>query len=349
MRLLAFLCIIYVYQSNCRPLPSTKVNTCDDQCIIDYLIRFGYIEAQENDIEDSDVQNFYSVSDGIKQLQRDAGLEETGIMDENTINLFHLSRCGVKSSFQPRHKRYSTRNKWTTSKNDLNETIITWYFDTSNFKDINTTMSLDTMESLFYTTIDQWASTALLKFERVYSEDEANITIKFAGGNHNDSYNFDGPGKVLAHAFYPGVDRGGDAHFDLGEKWTVWQEEDKGVSLYAIAMHEFGHSLGIGHSSQNTTVMYPWYTGETTELDKDDIMAVNYLYGPRSKWGLLDPKHRIYNTKPTTTKHPETTTKPTTTRKPKTREWLSWPTGRKLIIENSRVFIYPKSSTSMNF
>lgn len=362
MRLLVLLCIIYVCE--CRPLPHTSiVDECNDKCVLDYLIRFGYLEPEtENEIKGSDkLQNFYSISEGVARLQKDAGFKETGIMDERTKNLLTIPRCGVPSlASLPRHKRYSiVSNKWMTPSNDLNETIVTWYFDSSNFKDINTTMSPTMMESLFSTTLSRWANTSLLNFQQVYDIHDANITIKFEGGNHGDGYNFDGPGKILAHAFYPGFDRGGDVHLDLGENWTTWQEK-KGVSLYAIAIHEFGHSLGIGHSSQEGAVMYPWYTGENIELTGDDIMAVNFLYGPRSKWGLLDPKYRIYNTRPTTTTdYPETTTSifsSTTTLKPhsrrtqktKTRQWLNWPVGR-LTIENSRVFIYPKSSTTLTF
>lgn len=41
-----------------------------------------------------------------------------------------------------------------------------------------------------------------------------------------------GPGSVLAHAFYPGSGRGGDAHFDEEEYWELDENSLKGFYYY---------------------------------------------------------------------------------------------------------------------
>ena len=62
-----------------------------------------------------------------------------------------------------------------------------------------------------------WSDVTPLTFTQIYSG-TPDIEILFASYDHNDGDPFDGPGSVLAHAYFPRV---GDTHFDESETWTI--------------------------------------------------------------------------------------------------------------------------------
>ena len=86
-----------------------------------------------------------------------------------------------------------------------------------------------------------------------------------AGRTHN----------TLAHAWGPHVrSRGlpGDVHFDEDDDWSNSNE------LFIVAVHELGHSFGLLHSTDRSSIMFPTYQ-HVTKLSLDDRQAVDYLYG----------------------------------------------------------------------
>ncbi|KAI5624506.1 matrix metalloproteinase 13a precursor, partial [Silurus asotus] len=97
---------------------------------------------------------------------------------------------------------------------------------------------------------------------------------------HGDAYPFDGPSGTLAHAFAPSTGIGGDAHFDEDENFTF--SSTNGFILFLVAAHEFGHSLGLSHSSDPGALMYPTYSyrdPKTFVLPADDVNGIQSLYG----------------------------------------------------------------------
>ena len=105
-----------------------------------------------------------------------------------------------------------------------------------------------------------------------------NVLINWKTGYHGDCCAFDGLNGVLAHAFYP---TDGDMHFDDAESWTTSTRANatQPIDLVTVAAHEWGHSLGLEHSSDPTALMYPYYEGSHRYLSTDDIEGIQYLYG----------------------------------------------------------------------
>eukprot|EP00079_Xenopus_tropicalis_P033574 XP_017947345.1 PREDICTED: collagenase 3-like [Xenopus tropicalis] len=123
-----------------------------------------------------------------------------------------------------------------------------------------------------------WSSVTPLHFIQLHSG-TADIMISFGAREHGDFFSFDGPAGILAHAFYPGQNIGGDVHFDEDETWTM---DTRVYNLFTVAVHEFGHALGLDHSSNPDALMFPLYTyinSEDFSLPADDTGAIQELYG----------------------------------------------------------------------
>jgi hypothetical protein len=134
--------------------------------------------------------------------------------------------------------------------------------------------------------LDEWAKYAALTFTETLSPNQnQSIDIMWATGEHGDGSPFDGPGDILAHAFYPAPPNpepiAGDMHFDDDETWTSTCAADR-FDVFSLALHEAGHSLGLGHSSYPDAVMYPYIptTYCFAGLHQDDIDGILSIYAP---------------------------------------------------------------------
>nr|BAG16271.1 matrix metalloproteinase 9 [Rhabdophis tigrinus tigrinus] len=69
--------------------------------------------------------------------------------------------------------------------------------------------------------------------------------------------------------------------YDEDQKWGFCP--DQGYSLFLVAAHEFGHSLGLEHSSIQEALMYPMYSYMADfQLHSDDVAGIQFLYGRES-------------------------------------------------------------------
>ncbi|XP_002708607.2 stromelysin-2 [Oryctolagus cuniculus] len=202
----------------------------------------------------------------IQEMQKFLGLEVTGKLDSNTLEVIRKPRCGV-----PDVGHFSTfpgTPKWT--KTHLTYRIVNYTPD----------LPRDAVDAAIEKALKVWEEVTPLTFSRKH-EGEADIMISFAVKEHGDFYPFDGPGYSLAHAYPPGPGLYGDVHFDDDEKWT---ESASGTNLFLAAAHELGHSLGLFHSANPEALMYPVYNTFTDlarfRLSQDDVDGIQSLYGP---------------------------------------------------------------------
>ncbi|XP_033123552.1 neutrophil collagenase-like [Anneissia japonica] len=244
---------------------------------VNYLIKLEYLEEP---LPGANTDG-NKLEEALIKYQAVGQIPQTGELDTATLTLMNTPRCGLpdNQNNSSRSKRYVTGTPWDRKH-------LTW-----NIERYTEDVSEKQLVEAITTALKYWSDASGLTFERANTPDP-DIVILFAEPyvNHGDNVKFDGLGGIIAHAFYPGsVPLSGDAHFDNGETWTVNSAE--GTSIVSVATHEFGHSIGLSHSSVLGSVMWPWNKpyDPYLQLDKDDIEGVQSLYGPPSNVVTVNP------------------------------------------------------------
>lgn len=67
----------------------------------------------------------------------------------------------------------------------------------------------------------------------------------------------------------------GDIVINTTQQWQINNDYD----LLSVAIHEFGHALGMGHSDIVAANMYTYYAWMKQQLQPDDIQGIQNLYG----------------------------------------------------------------------
>jgi matrixin/putative peptidoglycan binding protein len=257
----------------------------------EYLRRFGYIGTEKREVFGAKVdfrratappaneEVFDSTTnEALKRFQEFNKLPVTGMLDKETANLMSTPRCDNPDLVEGQEEDYLVVGRWS-------RTNLSYRFE--NFTpDLVQAVARNAIQDAFR----QWSSVAPLNFNEVTAGED--MRISWRARDHGDGKPFDGPSGILGHGFYP---EDGRLHFDEDETWTV-NNPPTGMDLATVSVHELGHSLGLGHSSDTNAVMYAYFGGIRRDLRSDDIAGIQSIYGAR--WASLGG---VITTDPTVT------------------------------------------------
>ncbi|CAB1337238.1 unnamed protein product, partial [Coregonus sp. 'balchen'] len=275
---------------------SAPVTPTDDQStgLVDWLTRYGYLPP--SDPSTGQLQAWTAVTHAVRAMQRFAGLEETGVADEETLALMRAPRCSLPDEGEePRPLANQLQEGQSLRRK---RAVTTWTRRNINWRlrsyPTSSSLSRETIRSLVFYALRVWADPTPLEFHEVGGSEGADMQVDFLHGFHGDGYPFDGAGGAVGHAFFPSDPaRAGGVHLDAEEEWAFRQPASEGTDLFTVLVHEFGHALGLSHSSARRSVMRPYYQGPVGDplhyrLGPHDLEHITRLYGNRNHFMVTD-------------------------------------------------------------
>ncbi|XP_076595489.1 matrix metalloproteinase-17b isoform X1 [Chaetodon auriga] len=274
------------------PAPSqAPVTPTEDESaqLVDWLTKYGYLPP--SDPSTGQLQAWTAVTNAVRAMQRFAGLKDTGVIDEETTALINSPRCSLPDQDEP--SKSPANQEGRNMKKRRRRAISMWARRNINWRlrshPSSSHLSREMIRSLVFYALRVWAEPTPLEFHEVGSPEAADLQIDFLHGYHGDDYPFDGAGGAVGHAFFPSDPaRAGGVHLDAEEEWTFRQPASEGTDLFTVLVHEFGHALGLAHSSSRHSVMRPYYQGPAGDplqytLGPQDLEHITQLYGKRNQ------------------------------------------------------------------
>ncbi len=163
--------------------------------------------------------------------------------------LVGLVACAPAEPFQA---RFAVRGRWP------GERVIGYRLETQDA----------VLREAVEVALAQWQETGCVRFRRAGAE--AELVLGWERGEH-DSCATLGVDAGVAHAGPVGPET--FVHFDPERAWG------RELSLSQAALHEIGHVLGLGHSPDETAVMFAEPSLARARLGSSDRAGIHSLYG----------------------------------------------------------------------
>ncbi|XP_047321493.1 metalloendoproteinase 3-MMP-like [Impatiens glandulifera] len=239
-----------------------------------YLVKYGYLSPSHVHTDTNNEGNFDdALEEAVKKYQVFFHLNVSGVLDSKTLSLMDTSRCGnsdhthVEKYQHHFHGTNITNSFYLPSNKKWNKISLSYAIQSGTRSDVI---------AQIWIALATWDMVSPLTFvDRSNDFSNADLKFSFFQREHGDGHPFDGPGKVLAHAFYP---PNGEIHFDADENLVVGEVPD-GIDISSLALHELGHAIGLVHSNIESSIMWPYMSpGIVKGLHIDDVHAIRALY-----------------------------------------------------------------------
>jgi Ca2+-binding RTX toxin-like protein len=152
---------------------------------------------------------------------------------------------------------------------------VTWSFATANYSgqpyQWDSQISTDADKAAIRLAFAKWESVCNIDFVEVSDSSDVDVRLGWDA--------IDGPSNTVGQCYYQTLNNSivdADIRFDTAESWTN-SATGSGTYLYAVALHEIGHALGLDHYDGAPVIMNT-FTG-VDDLAQGDIDGVRTLYG----------------------------------------------------------------------
>jgi len=280
-----------------------------------YLQRYGYFPNPELaarypgwvpvvDVAPEDPEFFdTTLEEALAMFQQTHGLPVTGLLDGPTRALMEKPRCSFPDAYALPHSASSGDARLNPSVSHgataidhgaegpgpVPYTTLTYSWPYSDLKysfgaatgDIDVAFQRQAVVAAMNT----WSAVAPIAWAERANPD---VLVSFVAAAHGDGNDFQP--NTYAHAFSPSCSQAygsfdctglqGDIHFN--DETFAWGTGNGGSvqDIQTIALHELGHSLGLGHSDDANAVMYASSPlgAIRRSLAADDINGIRAIY-----------------------------------------------------------------------